>query len=352
MALPSPVLTWTSLTKNVNLIKKPGGFLGQIMRVTEETLPTETIEIGTLRGERDVAPFVRVGAEAEMVGGLGEEMFTVQAPNIRIKRPFRPSELLFGRRAGTTVFPTEGEVISAVEQHVARDMNYMNDMILNAEEWLAAMALRAAVSYSVADREVYTATFARAGAHSITPSVFWNDATPANITAVASIRAITSLVAEAVGMGVTDAIMGSEVTPYFLKLPELVASINTQSGFNSGSVDLTQKWREDGAIFIGRWLGINWWEYPRTLRIDGVATALIRAKYVEFICSTPAAEMTRYYGAIPDMDALEGRTMQAKRFAKSWKQPDPSAMIALLHSRPLVVPRIPDSTVSFKAISG
>lgn len=352
MALPSPALTWTSLTKTVNLVKSPGRFLNRLLNLPDETLPTETIEVGEIRGERDVAPFVRVGAEAEMVGGLGERVYVVQAPNIRIKRPFTPSQLLFGRKVGTVVFPTGDQVISAVEQHIARDLQYMDNLILNAEEWMLAMALRGAISYSVADREVFTITFNRAAAHSITPSVFWNDATPANITAIANIDALQLLVSEAVGLGITDAIMGSEVLPYFMKLPEMLATINTQSGFNAGQFNLMAKYRDDGAMLVSNWKGINWWTYPRTLRIEGTATALIRAKYIEFVCATPAAQWVRYYGAIPDLDALEGKTMQAKRFAKSWKVPDPSAMMALIHTRPLPMPRIPDSTVSFKAISG
>lgn len=339
------------MTSAVNLMKPPGRFVTNLLNISEEILSTETIEIGTYRSERDVAPFVRVHAEAEMVKGLGEELYVVQAPNIRIKRPFRPSELLWGRRVDSVIYPTSSQVTSAVERHIAKDLQHMENMIVNAEEWMAAMALRGSITYSVKDQEVFTITFPRAGSHSITPAIFWDDATPASITAITSIRSILALVAEDVGMGVTDAILGSEAAAQFVKLPELLATIKTDSGITAGNVDLTQKYRADGAIFLARWLGINWWEYPRSLMIDGVATALIRPKYVEFI-SAGSGQWTRYYGAIPDMDALEGRRMAAKRFAKSWKQPDPSALIALLHSRPLVVNRVPDSTVSFKAVSG
>lgn len=352
MPMPVPALTWTSLTDAVNLRKRPGLFITQLLGLGAETLPTETVEIWNVRGERDVAPFVRTNAEAVQVGGLGEELYEVQAPNIAIKRPFRPSELLFGRKVNSVVYPTGDQVISAVEAHIARDLEYMDDLIVNAEEWMAAQALRGSISYSQSDREKFTIAFNRASGNSITPSVYWDDATPANIRAIDNIRAVQLVVSEAVGLGVTDAIMGSEVAPYFRKLPELLASINTQSGFKAGSVDLTGRYRNDGAILEGVWMGINWWSYPRTLRIEGTATALIRSKYVEFVAADPQARWTRYYGAIPDMDALEGRVMQSRRFSKSWKIPDPSAMMALIKSRPLVVPLKPDSTVSFKAISG
>lgn len=349
--LTTPALTWLAQTRAVNLMKPPARFLMDLLGPEEETLATEQIEIATYTSERDVAPFVRKHAEAEMVGGVGESVRFVEGPNIRIKRPWRPSSLLTGRTTGTPLFPTANQVISDVNRKIARDLQNMNFMIDNAEEWMLAMALRGAITYSVADREVFTITIPRAAGFSITPSVFWNDATPANITAVANLRAIFAAVAEVSG-GVTDAIMGSEVAAAFYKLPELLATINLNSGFIAGNIDLTTRYRADGAIYVGSWMGIRWWEYPRTVRIEGVATALIRPKWIEFV-SRDTSKFDAFYAAIPDMDAMEsGSAMQVKRFSKTWKQPDPSAKIALIHSRPLIYPRNPDATVSFKAISG
>jgi len=67
---------------------------------------------------------------------------------------------------------------------------------------------------------------------------------------------------------------------------------------------------------------------------------------------SPAAENVMYYGAIPDFDALQGRAWVGRRFGKSWMDKDPSAQIALVHSRPLPVPRRPGSMVSMKVVSG
>lgn len=345
----SPVLTWTSLTSVVNNIKRPGKFVTNLLQVSEQTLPTETVEIGTLRGERDVAPFVKSGAEGVLVAGLGQEMFTVGGTNIRIKRPFRASELLFNRRPGTAIFPTEGDVLSATEEVIARDMQYMNDMCENAEEWLQCMALQMVITYNVTDQERYTVTYARDTDHSVTPSIFWNQA---NSTPTADVHAIKALISEAVGMGVTDAICGAEAAAAVRANPVIAAIINTQANMNAGALNLSQQFRDDGAIWMGKIYDINFWEYPRTVRIAGTATALIRTKYIEFVAATKAAQHVRYYSAIVDMKAFEGGSIQLKKFAKSWQEEDPSALMALINTRPLPVPRIPDSTVSFKAVSG
>ena len=75
-------------------------------------------------------------------------------------------------------------------------------------------------------------------------------------------------------------------------------------------------------------------------------------KYAEFVTATPAAEMIEYFGAIPDMKALQGRLYVAQRFSKAWEVEDPSSIMNLTHSRPLPVARRPDSTVSMKVVSG
>lgn len=350
MPLPSPALTWTSLTEVVNLAKTPGNFLGKLISIDAQTIPTETVEIGTLRGERTMAPFVRRGSEALMVGGLGEEMYVVQAPNIRIKRPFNAAEMFDNqRRVGTPVFPTGGEVVSATDRVIARDLTNMIYMVENAEEWMLAQALRGSISYSQLDEEVFTITFARSGSNVVTPSIFWDQA---NNTPIQDVRAILRIVSEVNGGGITDVVLGSEASATFLSNATVLATIKTDTNLNAGSLDLSQQFRQDGAIFLGRWMGLNWWEYARTVTINGAATALIRAKYAEFISTSRNAGWKKKFASIPDFDAFLGGSMELQRFSKSWVEKDPSALMALLHTRPLVIPTNPDTTVSFKMVSG
>jgi hypothetical protein len=122
--------------------------------------------------------------------------------------------------------------------------------------------------------------------------------------------------------------------------------------FNAGSVTLQNQFREDGAILLGTFSGINVWSYPRTVSVSGTATNLIRSKYAEFVCALPAAQNVLYYGAIADDDALEGGTFVTRRFAKTFKTPDPSQRFMLLHTRPLPCTRRPGSIVSMKVVSG
>jgi hypothetical protein len=344
MAYTVDELKWQSLTALVNEIKTPLSFLKNKLFKREEMLSTETAEIDYLTGGVEAAPMVRVNGEARMVEGLGQKFATVTMPNIRIKRPLTPSDLLFGRTAGSVIFPTRQAQLSAIQAHIARDAKRLVDLVANREEWFAAMALRGEVTYSVEDEEVFTITFPRSASHAVTASPLWSNANskPATdcLTAKRLINADT-------GLNPTDVILGKNAAVAFLDNSQVQSQLDARN-YEVGAVDRTREFGQDGALYLGRFAGLRFWEYSRTMTVDGSTVSLIRDDYAEFVCATPSNEFITYYGAIPDWDALEGKKFIGKRFSKSWMEKDPSVRQLLLHSRPLCVPRIPDSTVSMK----
>lgn len=350
------VLKWTTLTAAINEIKSPNTFLQRTLWGAHQALPTEDIELSVIERGREIAPFVRKNGEGIMVAGHTEKFQTVAAPNIRIKKPFTPSELLFNRRPGTVIFsPGAGMQLSALQQHIARDLQGMADMITNAQEWLCAMALQGTISYSVTDQEVFTITFPKPAGNNIVLSTFWDDGTPANVKLLANLHTVKKVLSDEVGLTPTDCVLGSEASAALRTLIEGGHVKTLVSNFGQvqlGSVDFRTQFSEDGVIYIGNIAGIDFWEYSRTASLNGVATPMIRAKYAEFFSRSAASERVLYYGAIPDMKALEGRRFQGERFSKSWEVEDPSAMMALAHSRPLPVPRRPGASVSMKVVSG
>lgn len=348
MAQTIECLSWSSLTQAVNEIKSPNQFIKRLVFTNHDPQPTEQIEFGLFTGDREVAPFVERDGEAIPVSGYGEVFQTVSAPNIRIKRPVKPSELLFNRRPGTVIFPGSGEIVSAAEAHVARDAKRLADLVTNAEEYLCCLALRGVISYTAADESNFTITIPKPAGNTVILSTFWSDP-----TGTPSVDFLTAkkLVSDEVGLGITHCILGSEALSAFLGNDEVKALMDINN-VSAGALTLMEQFNQDGAIFVGVFCGVQVWGYPRTVKVGGVATDLIRAKYAEFLSVTPAAENTLYYGAIPDMEAFEGRLFQAERFAKSWMIPDPSSMQMLLHSRPLPIPRRPGSMVSMKVVSG
>lgn len=349
-------LKWQTLTAAVNEMKSPNQFLKKFLFSAHDAVNTEDIELSTLTKDRSMAPLVRKNGEAVLVGGHDETFITISPPNIRIKRPFTPSELLFGRRPGTVIYPTRDQQLSAIQQHIARDMQVMSDMVTNTEEYLCAMAIQGVISYSVSDEESYQLTYPIPSANKVTLSTFWDDATPANVQLEENFNTAKKLMSDAVGLGVTDAIMGASAAQYFRRVVKAQMTTGTGQMWNPGRVELGRQYSDDGVIYIGNYCGIDCWEYSRTIPVPNgsgtTTTDLIRTKYVEFVSTSPASERVLYYGAIADLDALEAQLWQGERFAKSWMQKDPSAMLALLASRPLPALRRPGAQVSFKVISG
>jgi len=355
MSAFSPSLKWATLTAAVNEMKSPNVFLNRLCFSNRQTVPTEEIELGRFDKGREIAPFVKRNGEAVMVAGHTESFQTVNGPNIRLKRPFTPSELLFNRRPGTVVYAKANDVVSAAEAHIARDMQVMADYAANAEEYLAAMALRGQIAYTATDAEVYQITFPRPAGHNITLSVFWNDADLSLPKPLKDIHAVKRLISDEVGMQVTDAICGTEASDALRILAEagkiIVLGMNG-SNIDAGTLTFMTQFRDDGVIFLGTLASVRFWEYGRTALLNGVSTAMVRAKYVEFIATGAAADRVMYFAAIPDMKAFKGRLFQSERFAKSWEEDDPSRLMALIHTRPLPVPRRPGATVSMKVVSG
>lgn len=358
MAETRDVLSWASMTAMVNEVKTPHRFLRDMLFADAEPKATETLEIGVLIGDRVVAPFVRRGAEAIEVTPFQEKIYNVTAPNIRIKRHLEASELLFTRRVGHVIHAEAGDILDAGQEHVARNSLRLVQVVDEAEEYLCAQAIRGAISYSVEGEEAFSITFPRTSSHNVTLTNFWNGMA-SNVEL--DFRTALQLVADDTGLSVTDVILGAEATNSFLSNAQVTGAgglLDIRS-VTAGSLDLSQGVRMDGSIYLGMFRGVRVWSYTRSTNVPDspgmgstAAFPLIRSKYAEFVVADPAAENVMYYGAIPDLKALQGRLFQGRRFSKSWEQEDPSVMWQLLHSRPLPVTRRPDSMVSMKVVSG
>jgi len=345
-------LKWKTLTRVVNEIKSPNQFLKKRYFSRHKPVNTEDIEIDLKTKGRQIAPFVRKNGEAIMVEGSSATRYSVSAPNIRIKRPFTPSELLFGRQPGTDIYIDSGAQANAVQSHIAEDLQLMGDYVTNAEEWLCAQAIQGVIAYEVADQEVFTITFPKPSGNNITLTTFWNDGTAGDVKVLEDIHTVKKVLADEVGLTPTDAICGESAATQLRLLAKGGYITLDNRTLNMGNVDFTTQYNDDGVIYIGRIAGVDFWEYSRTAELNGSDTAMIRTKYVEFLSTSANSDRVLYYGAIPDMKALQGKRFVGERFSKSWEQEDPSAFMALLHSRPLPVPRRPGANVSMKVISG
>lgn len=351
MPTSADVLSWSTLTQAVNERKAPNDFLKNQVFRRNVAVPTRNIELSFLRRGRKIAPFVKRDGQALMVSGGTEEFRIVKPPHIRIKKAMTPSELLDKRRAGSVIHIDAGGIQAAMRQFMADELGMMMDDITNSEEYLCALALRGAISYSAVDESAFTVTFPRSASHVVTlaGADLWSAASTA--TPASDFLTAAQLISDDASLSATDVILGANAADAFLQTAEVKARLNTQRVI-VGNIDLTNQIAESGALFLGEYVhGIRVWRYARQVEVAGVATDLIRPDYAEFIANVPAAQFVTYYGAIEDMQAIgAGRVLQSPRFSKSWEEEDPSARMILVESNPLPCLRRPDATVSMKVV--
>lgn len=345
-------LNWRSLTSAVNEMRTPNTFVKDYVFGTDIPKPTENIEVSVIQHGRRIAPFVRKNGEAVMVPGHSADFYNVQPPNIRIKRPFTPSDLLFSRKPDTTIFQVGTQSIEqAVWAHIGRDLLAMEHDVQNSEELLACqMLVNATIAYTVEGGDAFTITVPRPAANNVVANVWWNDPNPFLPTPEDDFTAAKQLVANAVGLGATDCILGTTAATQFRNISKIQNLLDRRS-VEAGMLTFTKQINEQGALYLGSFCGINVWEYNRTvLDVAGAPIVLIPVNMAIFFNRTPQAEHVCYYGAIPDIATLRGGKFMGKRFSKSWEVEDPSALWALLASCPLPISRRPGAVVRMQVV--
>lgn len=350
MAPLPKILEWYSLTEMVNEFDTPAAFLKNLVFSSHRALPTENIVYRLQEKGRNVAPFVEKCSEAIMSGGYSEREVNFTAPNIRIKRPLDACDLIFRRHAGDFVFAGgAGDIQSAADREVALQLQALNDEVANAEEWLAAQAIRGQIDYVVDNGAAYTINMGKPAGNTIDLGAgnYWDGA---GSTPLQDIKAASRVMHDEVSLNPMVAILGQEACDVFLSNQEIRDLLDVRR-MRTGTLDLTSQLDEQGALPLGSLFGIDWWYYGREVSVGGTSEQLIRSKYVEFLNVSPSARNTMFYAAIPDLDALETGRFVGERFSKSWRQPDPSQQQILVHSRPLPVMQRPASSVSMRIVS-
>lgn len=355
MALPTTtgMLSWAYQSTVLSNIKPKTSFLKQLMFGNRtQNLPTEVAELGYREGHTLMAPFVEVNAEATSVPGNSIRLGNVSCPNIRIKRPMDAYNAFLRRLPGTGIFITGGDVVQAARAAaIAEDAQTLADMIDRREEWMVAQMLdyRAAagyirLSYSVAEQANFTVSIPRDTSMVATVSTSWATADIAT-----DIHAVKKAMARYQQLTPNVCVLGSNASYLFRTNATVRATLDTKN-VSAGSLELQSQFNESGVIYLGRYAGIEFWEYAAQFTADGTGTLTdyISADNAIFLHTSPSNEAQWFYGAIPDHDAFDEGLFVGQRFGKAWKEKDPSVYVQLLHSRPLPFLRRPGALYNLK----
>ncbi|MEK7424590.1 MAG: major capsid protein [Actinomycetota bacterium] len=355
------VLNYVTMTAAINEMKSPNDFLQRLIFKRRVTLPTETIELGFFDKGRAMAPMVKRGAEALIVDGYTSRMATVSTPNIRIKRPMEPNEVLFGRRPGNIIHAEGGTIAQAAAEHVARELQILRDLITNRVEWMCAQVLDGTITYAETDNvnELFSittrpSTIKTATNFTTLPATvggFWDTGTTKK--PFEDVVHFKRVMTDQVGLSPMICLHGKNVTSAIFALARadagFAAMIRRDSNIASGSVSVREDFSDSGALYVATIGGVEFWEYSRTAVDEtGTAREMIPASWGYFLNTSAAAEWIIYYGAIADVATMQGRSFQTQIFSKSWIEQDPSQIVHLAHTRPLPFIRRPGAIVSAK----
>lgn len=364
--MPTPVLTqnwlgWAFQTGYTNRTKTPSGFLTQlIFGGRERAIPTESVELSFREGERLLAPFVEVNSEALTVGARSTTFANVSTPNIRIKRPMEAFNVFNRRPPGSDIFIGGGDAVAAQRlKLIAEDTDYMSDLIANRVEWMVGSMIGdmtsgfMSLSYSVAEKANWRVRVPRSTSATVTLSgtAEWDDAVGTDRDVIKDFHSVKRFFSKTINGTARHAIMDWKAADAFLKLSQ-VKDVLDKKNVAAGSLQLASQFNEQGVIYLGNFMGVECWEYTRefvdedgTTKIFlGAQSSSAPAGRVVFLAQESAfSDAEILYGAIPDHDAFESGLFVGKRFAKNWKEQDPSVYVQLMQSRPLPFIRQPNA---------
>lgn len=360
--MPTPVITHTQLgwayqTGFVNRVNTAASFLTTLIFGGRETnLPTESAELSYREGDRLLAPFVEVNAEAVPVGSRSTIFANVSCPNIRMKRPMEAYQAFLRRQPASGMFIQSGSPVAAARQAaIAEDATYMVDLVENRLEWMVAQMITdmtdgfMSLEYQSVDKANWRLRIPRSTDMDITLGTGWDDVGAA---IQANFHTVKRLFSKHVSAPARVCVMGTTASDFFQKDAAVQALLDKRN-ISAGTLTMISQFEESGAIFLGKVFGIDCWEYSREYINDaGAATPFIGAEKAVFIAGGNALSDSKVlYGAIPDHDAFDAGLFVGKRFAKTWKEPDPSVQIQLLQTRPLPFIRQPNAIIPMDVIT-
>lgn len=298
-------------------------------KATRVPIPYPTASWEVIRGARTVATPNVPNSEAHIVPRLGRTQKSAQFVYLREKKVFQPTTLHWLRQPATRANE------SAAEQAVLTEVRDLNTRFDNFWESALWQAVQGTLTIDAVDVQA-TVNYGFSGSHIVTASPLWAVATPQNI--IDNITAWKQLILR------DGQVPANEVYSTTNTLSLIVKS------FVNAGIDLLSDRMKDEYFSTGTlrgFLGLNW------NVVDGYYDT--RAIAGTFTQTNFLADGKLIFGNFTDNNPIElaqGPTADDEapenfigRFAKTWKEKDPSARQYLLEENGLPIIRRPEQFV-------
>lgn len=276
--------------------------------------PSATWDV--IKGSRMVAKPNVPNSEAHIVPRLGRSQESAAFVYLREKKVFEPTTLHWLRTPG------ELAAINA-EKAVLREVNDLNQRFDNFAEFCLWSALTGSMVFNYPDVQA-NVDYKFAASHKPHPAVGWNTATPQSI--VADIRAWKRIIQREGRVPVKDAYATELTIAYIFDSFAAHGVANTFLGGTLLSDRMKDQYYSTGVL--PGFMGLNWNPVEQVYEDDSQNLNLFVPDNALFLGNyTDNRPIELLDGPTADDSAPEQFT---GRFAKSWKQEDPSARQYLL----------------------
>ncbi|EFL53095.1 major capsid protein E [Solidesulfovibrio fructosivorans JJ]] len=307
-----------------------------------KTHDTKHVDIDIVRRGRKMAAFVSPRREGRVVDREGYRTATFTPPYIKEKK-VTTAEHVLTRRPGETIYAKPMTPDQRAGEILGEDMTELRDRILRREAWMAAQLLKTGVVVCQGDGIDVTIDFGMPSDHKIILSEVdkWTADTSDPSGNLVTWR---ELIARDSGLVPNVAVLGSDVAAAVRRNELLMKQLDSRR-VTLGQIDPQQL--PDGVIYLGQLEATDLYSFSDYYEDDdGDLQPMVPEDYI-FLGSTQSANR-RHAGLIEDLDL--NAEAEVQYFAKSWKNPDPSARFVMVQSAPLPAMHQPDAFAAIKAV--
>jgi hypothetical protein len=299
--------------------------------VPQSPWPFPSVTWDVIKGSRMVAKPNVPNSEAHIVPRLGRSQESASFIYLREKKVFSPTTLHWLR--------TPGELAATnAELAVLREIGDLNQRFDNFAEYCLWQAMKGTLTLDFPDVQA-TVDYKFAASHKPHPAVGWDTATPSSI--VADVRAWKRLIAREGRVPAKDA-YATELT--LARIFDAFATHGVATTFFGGSL-LSDRMKDQyySTGTLPGFMGLNWNTVEQVYEDDSQNLTLFVPDNALFIGNyTDQRPIEMMIGPTADDEAPDNFT---GKYAKTWKEHDPSARQYLLEWNTLPIVTRPEQMI-------
>ncbi len=280
-----------SLTNAVKKIKVVEPFVLNKYFKRQKPHSSNKIDVEIIESQAKLAQFVNDGEGAMLIGKRTKSVKTVTIPRTFEKKVWTTQELADYKALIGDVYAPAPDRARAANEFVLDEISDLKDRVMNRREQMACSILNSGVITIDQDNIDFTLDFdfvtgtLEAGGHIITLAADdqWDDGTTKDI--LDDIRSFKRAIMQRSHKNADTCLLGENAAKAFVQDSDVMAALDNLN-YKVGQIDLNQQ-NEQFGIYIGRFMGIDFWEYNQQYTdSDGNATDIIDKHKAIFFPST------------------------------------------------------------------